>query len=111
MQLLYIKLMSLSFENQFDTTTINELGLEEPPSYRVILLNDDFTTKDFVELILVKIFHKTQTEAVKITESVHKQGKGIVGVYPFDIAATRIEIVHSNARANGFPLRCIMEKV
>ena len=73
--------------------------------------NDDFTTKDFVELILVKIFHKTQDEAVKITENVHKKGKGVVGIYPFDIAVTRIEIVHSNARANGFPLRCTMEQV
>ncbi|MBO7135980.1 MAG: ATP-dependent Clp protease adaptor ClpS, partial [Spirochaetaceae bacterium] len=43
--------------------------------------------------------------------NVHKKGKGIVGVYPFDIAVTRIEIVHSNARANGFPLRCTMEQV
>ena len=103
--------MSLSFENQFDNDTAQDFALEEPPSYRVILLNDDFTTKDFVELILVKIFHKTQDEAVKITENVHKKGKGIVGIYPFDIAVTRIEIVHSNARANGFPLRCTMEQV
>lgn len=103
--------MSLSFENQFDTATMQDISLEEPPCYRVILLNDDFTTKDFVELILIKIFHKSQEEAVKITENVHKQGKGIVGVYPFDIAVTRVEIVHSNARANGFPLRCTMEKV
>lgn len=103
--------MSLSFENQFDTATMQDINFEEPPNYRVILLNDDFTTKDFVELILIKIFHKSQEEAVKITENVHKQGKGIVGVYPFDIAVTRVEIVHSNARANGFPLRCTMEKV
>lgn len=103
--------MSLSFENQFDTGSAQDFALEEPPRCRVILLNDDFTTKDFVELILIKIFHKTEDEAVKITENVHKQGKGIVGVYPFDIAVTRIEIVHSNARANGFPLRCMMEQV
>jgi len=103
--------MSLSFENQFDTATMQDINFEEPSNYRVILLNDDFTTKDFVELILIKIFHKSQEEAVKITENVHKQGKGIVGVYPFDIAVTRVEIVHSNARANGFPLRCTMEKV
>ena len=49
--------MSLSFENQFDNDTAQDFALEEPPNYRVILLNDDFTTKDFVELILVKIFH------------------------------------------------------
>ena len=103
--------MSLSFENQFDTGSAQDFALEEPPRCRVILLNDDFTTNDFVELILIKIFHKTEDEAVKITENVHKQGKGIVGVYPFDIAVTRIEIVHSNARANGFPLRCTMEQV
>ena len=94
--------MSLSFENQFDTGSAQDFALEEPPRCRVILLNDDFTTKDFVEQILIKIFHKTEDEAVKITENVHKQGKGIVGVYPFDIAVTRIEIVHSNARANAF---------
>ncbi len=103
--------MSFDFENQFDTDTAQDFALEEPPRCKVILLNDDFTTKDFVELILVKIFHKSQEEAVKITEDVHKKGKGVVGVYPFDIALTRIEIVHSNARANGFPLRCTMERV
>ena len=103
--------MSLSFGKQFDTDTIQDFGLKEPPQYKVILLNDDFTTKDFVEFILVKVFHKSQEEAIKITESVHKQGRGVVGIYPFDIAATRVEIVHSNARTNGFPLRCKMEKV
>lgn len=103
--------MSLSFESQFDSTLAEDSVFEEPPEYRVILLNDDFTTKDFVELILEKVFHKSQKEAVSITECVHKNGSGIVGVYPYDIAFTRVEIVHANARANGFPLRCKMEKV
>ena len=64
--------MSLSFESQFDSTLAEDSVFEEPPEYRVILLNDDFTTKDFVELILEKVFHKSQEEAVSITEFFQK---------------------------------------
>ena len=83
--------------------------LKEPDEYMVILLNDDFTTMDFVVEILMVIFHKSQEEADMIMLDVHKKGKGIVGLYPWDIAITKAEQVHAAARKNDFPLRCIVE--
>ncbi|OQB04812.1 MAG: ATP-dependent Clp protease adapter protein ClpS [Spirochaetes bacterium ADurb.Bin215] len=83
----------------------------EPELFRVVLLNDDFTTKDFVVAVLIAIFHKKQEEAVVIMEDVHRKGRGVVGTYTHDIAATRCLQVHEAARSSGFPLRCVMEPV
>ena len=75
----------------------------------MILLNDHFTTMEFVVEILIVIFHKNVEDAYRIMLDVHKKGKGVVGVYTWDIAATKTEQVHMAARANEFPLRCIIE--
>lgn len=83
----------------------------EPAQYRVVLLNDDFTTKDFVVAVLMAVFHKKQEEATVIMEDVHKKGRGVVGAYSYDIAATRCLQVHEAARQSGFPLRCVMEQM
>jgi len=83
----------------------------EPEEYRVLLLNDDFTTMEFVVSVLMTIFHKSLQEANKIMIDVHRKGRGIVGDYSYDIAATKINQVHLLARQMGFPLRCTMEKV
>jgi ATP-dependent Clp protease adaptor protein ClpS len=83
---------------------------KEPEEYRVILLNDDYTTMEFVVTVLMAVFHKSLTESTKIMLDVHKKGKGIVGVYSFDIAVTKINQVQQLARQNGFPLKCTMEK-
>ena len=81
-----------------------------PPSMKkVLLLNDNFTTKDFVVAVLMLIFHKSKEEAVGIMETVHHEGKGCVGEYPYDIAATKCFQVRSAAKKQGFPLRCIMD--
>ena len=85
--------------------------LKEPEEYRVILLNDHFTSMDFVVEVLMVIFHKDFQNANQIMLDVHKKGKGIVGQYPWDIAATKTEQVHAAARKNDFPLRCIVEPV
>jgi len=82
----------------------------EPDEYRVILLNDDFTTMEFVVAVVVSVFHKTVDEATRIMLDVHRRGRGMVGVYTYDIAATKIQRVHAMARDKGFPLKCIMEK-
>lgn len=87
----------------------NDERLKEPDEYRVILLNDHFTTMDFVVEILMLIFHKNLDEANAIMLDVHRKGKGVVGVYAWDIAVTRAEQVHLAARENEFPLRCIVE--
>ncbi|GHV95338.1 ATP-dependent Clp protease adapter protein ClpS [Spirochaetia bacterium] len=97
---------------QSGTKTLNRSDekLKEPEDYRVILLNDDFTTMDFVVEILMVIFHKNIEEANRIMLDVHQKGRGVVGVYSWDIAATRAEQVHKAATENEFPLRCIVER-
>jgi len=83
--------------------------IKEPEEYLVILLNDDYTTMDFVVMVLVDIFRKNLEDANRIMLDVHKKGKGIVGRYPWDIAATKADQVHALARENEFPLKCIVE--
>jgi ATP-dependent Clp protease adaptor protein ClpS len=83
--------------------------VKEPEEFRVILLNDHYTTMEFVVEVLMTIFQKNAADAFKIMMDVHRKGKGIVGVYPWDIAATKTEQVHEAAKANEFPLRCIIE--
>ena len=77
----------------------------------MILLNDDYTTMDFVIDVLMEIFHKSIEDANKIMLDVHKKGRGVVGVYTWDIAVTKTEQVHAAAKANEFPLMCIVEPV
>jgi len=92
-------------------TSKNDEKYQEPEEYRVILLNDHFTTMEFVVAVLIEIFHKDITDANRIMLDVHKKGKGIVGIYTWDIAATKTEQVHLVARAHEYPLRCIIEPV
>ena len=83
--------------------------LKEPEDYRVILLNDNYTAMDFVVEVLMMVFHKEEEDATRIMLDVHYKGKGIVGVYPWDIAQTRANQVHCLARQSEFPLKCIVE--
>lgn len=90
-------------------TTKTKETIKEPEQYKVILLNDHYTTMEFVVDVLVTIFHKGITDANRIMLDVHKKGKGVVGVYTWDIASTKAGQVHAAAEANDFPLRCIIE--
>jgi ATP-dependent Clp protease adaptor protein ClpS len=83
---------------------------KRPPLYKVFLLNDDYTTMDFVVYVLETIFRKPPVEAVQIMLHVHKKGIGLAGVYTREIAETKISAVHGLARENEFPLKCMMEK-
>ncbi|GHV81793.1 ATP-dependent Clp protease adapter protein ClpS [Spirochaetia bacterium] len=83
--------------------------LKEPEELRVVLLNDDYTTMDFVVEVLMRIFHKNGDDALRIMINVHQQGRGIVGQYPQDIARTKAEQVHAMAKAEQFPLKCVLE--
>jgi ATP-dependent Clp protease adaptor protein ClpS len=88
----------------------NDQEIREPKMYRVILYNDDYTTMDFVIEVLISIFHKPAADATRIMIDVHKKGKGICGVYTYDIAATRVVRVHQLARRREFPLKCSLEE-
>jgi len=101
--------MSEQYDGQLKEEIREEI--KEPDMYRVVLLNDDYTTTDFVVEVLVSIFHKPPIEAAKIMMDVHKKGKGVVGLYTHDIAATKIAQVHMVAREREYPLKCIMERV
>lgn len=90
--------------------TEEDTEIKEPEEYRVLLLNDDYTTMEFVVAVIMSVFHKGLFEATRIMLDVHRKGKGIVGTYSYDIAATKISKVHKMARENGFPLKSIMEK-
>jgi len=85
-------------------------SLDEPKKYKVILLNDDYSTMDFVIGVLLDIFHKPFDEAVNIMLKVHKEGRGVCGVYTYDIAETKILQVRKEAKSSGYPLRAIMEE-
>lgn len=102
--------MAADSEQKGGVLTQEEEELKEPDQYRVILLNDDYTTMEFVVTVLVAVFHKSLMDAQLIMLDVHRKGRGDVGVYIYDIAATKINQVHELARQNGFPLKCIMEK-
>ncbi len=80
-------------------------GIKEPKLYNVIMLNDDFTTMEFVVEILMDIFHKPQAEAEFLMLTVHKVGSAVVGRYPYDIASTKVAEALSRAKASGFPFR------
>lgn len=101
---------------QFGIDTGEALGIKErqeirPPSlFKVFLLNDDYTTMEFVVYILENVFRRTTVEATQIMLNVHKNGKGLAGVYTKGIAETKVSKVHELAQLNEFPLKCTMEK-
>lgn len=82
----------------------------EPPMYKVLLHNDDYTTKAFVVEILIVIFNKSIDEATRLMWQVHRNGSGVCGVFPYEMAETKINLVTRVARENGFPLKSSMEK-
>ena len=103
--------MSMETQNESSTNLDLEDEIKEPPMCKVILLNDDFTTKEFVVEILIKIFNKSSSVANELMETIHKTGSAIVGVFSYDIALTKSKIVMENARRNGFPLRVEVEEL
>lgn len=78
--------------------------------YKVLLHNDDYTTMDFVVMVLELVFHKDKTEANRVMMNVHHRGVGIAGIFSRDVAETKIAIVHELAHRNEFPLKCSLEK-
>jgi ATP-dependent Clp protease adaptor protein ClpS len=82
---------------------------DEPPMYKVVFYNDDFTPKGFVVDLLVHLFHKSLAEATELMWRVHKGNRGVAGIYPREIAESKVETGHALARENGFPFKLSME--
>jgi|TARA_B100000315_G_scaffold240660_1_gene260705 ATP-dependent Clp protease adaptor protein ClpS len=84
---------------------------KKPSMYRVLMLNDDFTPMEFVVHVLERFFNKSQQEATQIMLHVHQKGIGVCGIFPYDIAETKVMQVVDFARKHQHPLQCTMEKV
>ncbi len=83
--------------------------LRQPPQFAVVLLNDDYTTMEFVVEVLKRFFRKTEEEALQIMLRVHQEGRGLAGVYSHDIAETKVFQVQQHAKSRGYPLHCVIE--
>ena len=88
----------------------NSQELQEPCRYKVLLLNDDYTTMDFVVMVLMVVFRRSLEESQKIMFNVHKNGKGLCGIYAFEVAETKAVQVGAMAEQHKFPLKCSLEE-
>lgn len=95
---------------QDDLKLKSKPDLDEPKLYKVIMHNDHYTTMDFVVEVIIKVFNKPAAEATKIMLDIHHRGKGVCGVFTYDIAATKVAVVHQMARKREFPLKCSFEE-
>ena len=89
----------------------NKAKISKPKHYKVIMYNDDYTSMEFVVDVLINIFKKSLEAANKIMIEVHKSGKGIAGIYPYDIAVTKASVAMAMAEEEGFPFKLIVEEV
>jgi len=91
-------------------TETAEPQLQPPPMFRILMLNDDFTPMDFVVDVLVRFFHKSEETANQLMLQIHLEGRAMCGIYPRDIAETKLQQVETASRTSGHPLRCVMER-
>ena len=98
-------------QNEGAVVTALKNRVAEPPMYKVLLQNDDYTPMDFVVMILEVVFHKERSEAARIMMNVHRQGIGVAGIFTRDVAETKVAVVHELALKNEFPLKCSLERV
>jgi len=97
-------------DSKIKAGTSSKSKSDRPQMYKVILHNDDYTTMEFVVEILVSVFGKSLEKAAQIMLNVHNKGKEVCGIYPREIAETKVETVHNLASNKGFPLKSTMEK-
>jgi ATP-dependent Clp protease adaptor protein ClpS len=98
---------------QNDPTIIlekQEEKLKPPPMFEVALLNDDYTPMEFVVSVLEKFFGMGREKATQVMLKVHREGRGVCGVYPRDVAASKVEQVSGYSREHQHPLQCVMEE-
>jgi len=96
--------MATQLENQ------SELLTSEPKKFAVFMLNDDYTTWEFCIRIISTVFQKSIAEADAVTRDIHFKGKGLCGIYSYEIAETKASIVQKQAREEGYPMRCSVEE-
>ena len=84
--------------------------LKPPPQYKVIVVNDDYTPMDFVVAVLQRFFSLSRERATQVMLKVHRDGMGVCGIFPRDVAATKVEQVKSYAKQHQHPLQCVMEE-
>ncbi len=95
-----------------DTSVVlkEKVQAKRPPLYGVILLNDDYTPMEFVVMILEKHFNKDHEGATQIMLKVHTEGRALCGIYPYEIAETKVTLVTQEAQRDGHPLQCVLER-
>ncbi|OOM16182.1 ATP-dependent Clp protease adaptor ClpS [Clostridium saccharobutylicum] len=98
-------------ETNIATKQKDKVKIKKPKNYKVVMYNDDYTTMEFVINILVSVFNKNLIEAEKIMLDVHQKGKGIAGIYSYDIAMTKVATAMSLAKEQGFPFKLTVEEV
>src|SRR5688572_22211841 len=101
--------MSENTRREEKEDTLTRERTEEPKKFKVILMNDDYTSMEFVVWVLTTIFRHSQAAATRIMLHIHNTGIGVAGVYSREVAETRIAQVHESAREAGHPLQCTME--
>ena len=109
MQLFRMSFMATRKQDEF-LLEAERVMVAPPPMFKVILLNDDYTPMDFVITVLQKFFRMDREQATRIMLKVHREGMGVCGIFPKDVAATKVEQVVSFARQHQHPLACVMEE-
>lgn len=95
-----------------DTSVIvkEQIRTKRPPLYAVVLLNDDYTPMEFVISVLERFFNKDHASATDLMLKVHNEGRALCGIYPYEIAETKVTLVTEYAQQNGHPLQCVLER-
>ena len=102
--------MGSHFDEEHGVSTQTAPRVKVPKRYKVIILNDDYTAMEFVVFILQTVFHKSEQEALTLMLAIHHTGSGIAGVFSFEVAEMKANLVTQIAREHEYPLRCILEE-
>ena len=97
-------------ESQIGVATKTRSKPKKPSQYKVLLLNDDYTPMEFVVIVLKRFFRMDMDEATRVMLHVHQRGVGVCGIFPYEVAETKVNMVMDFARANQHPLQCTLEK-
>ena len=100
----------MGYKNEEEVSFESEDALSEIKRYKVVLLNDDFTSMDFVVEVLMELFDHTVDSAINIMLQIHRAGRGVCGLYTYEVAETKISQVEKRAKENEYPLKAIMEE-